>query len=85
MGSKRNKIMKYLVRTLMMLVFILGAIILVFGFLLAIILSFLQFPVWFIWIGEFLKDDDTALVWYIEHVVDWAGDMWEKMLEWSMK
>jgi hypothetical protein len=75
--------MKYLVRTLMMLVFIPGATILVFGFLLAIILSLLQFPVWFVWKGEFLEDDDTLIVWYIEHVIGWAEDMWEKMLKWS--
>ncbi len=67
--------MKYLVRTLMMLVFIPGATILVLGFLLAVIPTLLQFPVWFVWKGEFLEDDDTALVWYIEHVVGWAGDL----------
>jgi hypothetical protein len=75
--------MKYLVRTLMMLVYIPGATILVFGFLLAIILSFLQVPVWFVWKGEFLEDDDTLIVWYIEHVMCWAGEMWEKMLKLS--
>ena len=75
--------MKYLVRTLMMLVFIPGAIILLLGFLLAIILSLLQFPVWFVWKGEFLEDDDTLIVWYIEHVIGWTEDMWEKMLKWS--
>ncbi len=75
--------MKYLVRTLMMLVFIPGATILVFGFLLAIILSLLQFPVWFVWKGEFLEDDDTLIAWYIEHVIGWAEDNWEKMLKWS--
>ena len=77
--------MKYLVRTLMMLVFIPGATILVFGFLLAIILSLLQFPVWFIWKGEFLEDDDTLTVWYIEHVIGWTEDNWEKLLKWSVK
>ena len=77
--------MKYLARTLMMLVFIPGATILLLGFLLAIILSFLQVPVWFVWRGEFLEDDDTLIVGYIEHVIGWAGDMWEKMLKWSMK
>ena len=76
--------MKYLVRTLMMLVFIPGATILVFGFLLAIILSFLQLPVWFVWKGKFLEDD-TLIVWYIEHVMGWAEDRWEKILKWSMK
>jgi len=77
--------MKYLVRTLMMLVFIPGAIILLLGFLLAIILSLLQFPVWFVWKGEFLEDDDTLIVWYIEHVIGWTEDMLEKMLKWSRK
>ena len=67
----------------MMLVFIPGATILVLGFLLAAILSFLQFPVWFVWKGEFLEDDDTLIVWYIEHVMGWAEDGWEKMLKWS--
>ena len=75
--------MKYLVRTLMMLVFIPGATILLFGLFLAIILPFLQFPVWFIWKGEFLEDDYIAPVWYIEHVIGWAGDLWEKVLKWS--
>ena len=75
--------MKYLVRTLMMLVFIPGATILLFGFGLTILLTLLQFPIWFIWKGEFLEDDDTALVWYIEHVVGWAGDLWESVLKWS--
>jgi hypothetical protein len=75
--------MKYLIRTLMMLVFIPGATILLLGFLLAIILSLLQFPVWFVWKGEFLEDDDTLIVWYIEHVIGWAEDNWEKMLKWS--
>lgn len=76
--------MRYLVRTLMMLVFIPGATILVFGFLLAIILSLLQFPVWFVWKGEFFEDDDdTLIVWYIEHVIGWANDMWEMILKWS--
>ena len=73
--------MKYLVRTLMMLVFIPGAIILLFGFGLAIFLSLLQFPVWFVWKGKF-PEFDTSF-WYIEHVVDWAGDLWEKVLKWS--
>ena len=68
-----------------MLVFIPGATILLLGFLLAIILSLLQFPVWFVWKGEFLEDDDTALVWYIKHVIGWAGDLWEKVLKWSRK
>lgn len=75
--------MKYLVRILMILVFIPGATILVLGFLLAIILSLLQFPVWFVWKGEFLEDDDSLIVWYIEHVIGWAEDNWEKMLKWS--
>jgi len=75
--------MKYLVRTLMMLVFIPGAAILVLGFLLAIILSLLQIPVWFVWKGEFLEDYDELIMWYLEHVIGWAGDMWEKMLKWS--
>ena len=75
--------MKYLVRTLMMLVFIPGAAILLFGYGLTIFLTLLQFPIWFIWKGEFLEDDDTALVWYIEHVVGWAGDLWKKVLKWS--
>ena len=66
-----------------MLVFIPGETILLLGFLLAIISSLLQFPVWFIWKGEFLEDDDTLIVWYIEHVIDWVGDMWEKILKWS--
>ena len=74
--------MRYLVRTLMMLVFIPGELILLFGFLLAIILSLLQFPVWFVWKGKFLEDD-TALVWYFEHVESSAEDLWEKILKWS--
>ena len=77
MGSKRNKVMKYLMRTLMMLVFIPEATIFVFGFLLSIILSLPQVPVWFVWKGEFLEDDDTLVVWYI----GWVEDMWEKMLD----
>ena len=75
--------MKYLIRTLMMLVFIPGATILVLGFLLAAILSFLQFPVWFVWKGELPNEDEIWLVWYIVNVIDWAEDMWEKMLKWS--
>lgn len=75
--------MKYLVRTLMTLVFIPGATILMFGLGLTIFLTILQFPVWFIWKGEFLEDDDTLTVWYIKHVMGWAGDLWEKILEWS--
>ena len=73
--------MKYLVRTLMMLVFIPGATILLLGFLLAIILSLLQFPVWFVWKGEFLEDDETWLTWYIENVIGPAGDLWERIRE----
>lgn len=67
----------------MMLVFIPGAAILLSGFVLAIFLTLLQFPVWFVWKGEFLEDDDTLIVWYIEHVTGWAGDLWEKVLKWS--
>ena len=77
--------MKYIVRTLMMLVFIPGFIIVVFGFLLAIILSILQIPVWFVWKGEFIEDDDTILIWYIEHGIGGASDLWERMLNWSRK
>ena len=54
------------------------------GFLLAIILSLLQFPVWFVWKGEFLEDDDTLIVWYIEACDGWAEDNWEgRCAKWS--
>ena len=75
--------MKYLVRTLIMLVFIPGATILVLGFLLAIILSLLKSLYGFVWKGEFLEDDDTLIAWYIEHVIGWAENGWEKILKWS--
>ena len=75
--------MKYIVRTLMMLLYIPGSIIVVFGFILSFILTIIQTPIWFILKGEFIEDDDTILIWYIEHVIGWAGDLWEKMLKWS--
>ena len=73
--------MKYLVRTLIMLVFIPGVTILVFGFLLSIILSLLQILVWFVWKGELIEDDETWLAWYIENVLGPAGDLWERIMK----
>ena len=75
--------MRYLVRTLMVLVFIPVATILMFGLGLTIFLTILQVPIWFIWKGEFLEDDDTAMAWYFYNVVGSAEDFWEKMLKWS--
>ena len=71
--------MKYLVRILIVLMFIPGFSIFLFGFLLTIFLTFLQYPLWFILKGEFLEDEDTILVWYVSLVGYWV----EKLLEWS--
>ena len=75
--------MKYLIRILVMLAFILGVAIILLGCGLAIFLTPLQFPVWFVWKGEFLEDDDTLIAWYIKHVMCRAADLWEKILKWS--
>lgn len=75
--------MKYIARTLMMLLYIPGFIVVVFGFILSIILTIIQIPIWFIFKGEFIEDDDTVVIWYIELGVGGASDLWEKMLKWS--
>jgi hypothetical protein len=77
--------MKYLVRTLMMILFVVGFVLIVSGFIIFLLLILVQIPIWFVWKGELLEDDETWLVWYIEHVIGWADDMWEKILKWSRK
>jgi hypothetical protein len=75
--------MKYLVRTLMMILFVVGFVLIVSGFIIFLLLILVQIPIWFVWKGELPEDDGTWLVWYIEHVLGPAGDLWEKMLKWS--
>ena len=75
--------MKYLVRTLITLVFIPGVVILGLGIILSIILSVLQIPLWFIMKGEFLDVDDSVLAWYLENIMDRVFNIWGKMLKWS--
>ena len=85
MDSKRNKVMKYLMRTLAMILYIVGFVLIVSGFIIFLLLILVQIPIWFVWKGELVEDDETWLVWYIETVIGPAGDLWEKILKWSRK
>jgi hypothetical protein len=85
MGSKRNRVMKYLMRTLLMILYVVGFVLIVSGFIIFMLLILVQIPIWFVWKGELLEDDETWLVWYIENVIGWAEDVWEKILKWSRK
>ena len=79
MDSKRNKVMKYLMRTLAMILYIVGFVLIVSGFIIFMLLILVQIPIWFVWKGELLEDDETWLVWYIENVIGYAEDLWEKI------
>jgi hypothetical protein len=79
MGSKRNRVMKYLMRTLLMILYVVGFVLIVSGFIIFMLLILVQIPIWFVWKGELLEDDETWLVWYIENVIGWAEDLWEKI------
>ena len=87
MDSKRNKVMKYLIRTLAMILYIVGFVLIVSGFIIFMLLILVQIPIWFVWKGE-LPDpegDETWLIWYIENVVWSAENLWKKILKWSRK
>jgi hypothetical protein len=75
--------MKYLIRTLLMILYVVGFVLIVSGFIIFMLLILVQIPIWFVWKGELLEDDETWLVWYIENVIGWAEDVWEKILKWS--
>jgi hypothetical protein len=77
--------MKYLIRTLLMILYVVGFVLIVSGFIIFLLLILVQIPIWFVWKGELLEDDETWLVWYIENVIGPAGDLWEKILKWSRK
>ena len=79
MGSKRNRVMKYLMRTLLMILYVVGFVLIVSGFIIFMLLILVQIPIWFVWKGELLEDDEIWLVWYIENVVGSAEDLWEKI------
>ena len=79
MGSKRNRVMKYLMRTLLMILYVVGFVLIVSGFIIFMLLILVQIPIWFVWKGELLEDDETWLVWYIENVIGRAEDLWEKI------
>ena len=71
--------MKYLMRTLAMILYIVGFVLIVNGFIIFMLLILVQIPIWFVWKGELLEDDETWLVWYIENVIGSAEDLWEKI------
>jgi hypothetical protein len=71
--------MKYLMRTLAMILYIVGFVLIVSGFIIFMLLILVQIPIWFVWKGELLEDDETWLVWYIENVIGRAEDLWEKI------
>ena len=71
--------MKYLMRTLAMILYIVGFVLIVSGFIIFMLLILVQIPIWFVWKGELLEDDETWLVWYIENVIGSAEDLWEKI------
>jgi hypothetical protein len=75
--------MKYLMRTLAMILYIVGFVLIVSGFIIFLLLILVQIPIWFVWKGKLIEDDETWLVWYIENVIGPAGDLWEKILKWS--
>ena len=79
MDSKRNKVMKYLMRTLAMILYIVGFVLIVNGFIIFILLILVQIPIGFVWKGELLDGDETWLIWYIENVIGSAEDLWEKI------
>lgn len=71
--------MKYLMRTLAMILYIVGFVLIVSGFIIFMLLILVQIPIWFVWKGELPEDDETWLVWYIENVIGSAEDLWEKI------
>jgi hypothetical protein len=73
--------MKYLMRILAMILYVIGFVLIMSGFIIFMILILVQIPIWFVWKGELLGDDETCLVWYIENVLGPAEDLWEKIME----
>ena len=73
-------------RTLAMILYMVGFVLIVSGFIIFMLLILVQIPIWFVWKGELLEDDETWLVWYIENVIGSAEDLWEKIskrVKWS--
>ena len=62
-----------------MILYMVGFVLIVSGFIIFMLLILVQIPIWFVWKGELLEDDETWLVWYIENVIGYAEDLWEKI------
>lgn len=68
--------MKYIIRTVIVIlglpVLILGGL----GFIVFIILSLLQIPIWYIATGGMIDDDYTLAVWYTDDVIGKFEKFW---------
>jgi hypothetical protein len=73
--------MKYLMRFLVMILYVIGSVLIMSGFIIFMILILVQIPIWFVWKGKLIEDDDTWLVWYIENVMGPAGDLLKRIVE----
>ena len=73
--------MKYLMRFLVMILYMVGSVLIMSGFIIFMILILVQIPIWFVWKGKLIEDDDTWLVWYIENVMGPAGDLLKRIVE----
>jgi hypothetical protein len=73
--------MKYLMRFLVMILYMVGSVLIMSGFIIFMILILVQIPIWFVWKGKLIEDDDTWLVWYIENIMGPAGDLLKRIVE----
>jgi hypothetical protein len=73
--------MKYLMRFLVMILYMVGSVLIMSGFIIFMILILVQIPIWFVWKGKLIEDDDTWLVWYIENVMGPTGDLLKRIVE----
>ena len=64
-----------------MILYVIGSVLIVSGFIIFSFLILIQIPIWFVWKGEFVEDDEVWAIWYIENVLGPAGDLWERIRE----
>ena len=73
--------MKYLMRLLVMILYVIGYILIVSGFMIFMLLFLVQIPIWFIWKGELPEEDEIWPDWYVKNVPGLAEDLLERIME----
>ena len=68
-------------RFLVMILYMVGSVLIMSGFIIFMILILVQIPIWFVWKGKLIEDDDTWLVWYIENIMGPAADLLKRIVE----